>query len=191
MEHKKGDALYALAMTVIGVLAVWFLYYSVVQPILVRFTDDPDAAKIETDLALFTGGEYRSFEDGETFHEILKTVPSITRHEPVAFYHQDTKVADNPIYGKHADYFLVDFQLDQEAYLREKEQFVSSGSFEKESVWGSFTHYLTKNDRGVFGVSFRDSDCLIRITLITEIEDFDSFYNLALSSMDVEWSLAE
>ena len=186
-NDKNGEALYAMSMIILLLLGAWFVYYYAIQPILVRSIDYSEDAPIHRDITLYTEEEYRTYEDGEAFYQILQTVPSISNQEPVSFSHHDTKPADNPIHGKHADYFSVDFQFEQESYLYEKQRFVTSGCYDTESVWGEFSHYLTVIECGIYSISFSDSNYLIRITLITEIDEFDSFYNQALSSMDIEW----
>ena len=157
-------------LIVIFVLAiVLFLYYLVVEPILVRFIIP--TTSIHDGSEYYNDETYLDFESGSRFYQLLDDSSFASNGVVVDFYHVDNHLRDNPIYGKICDVFAVDVKFNSAIYPNYRNEIINNCRYNCEI--DDYELYLRSEDTEageVVLLAISDQACIIRIILLTDIE---------------------
>ena len=168
----------ALLLLIVSVIV---LYYWAVQPIITALSTD--TTDIHQGVEYFTSGEYTRYESGKEFEKLLSSTEYFYADCVVDFYHIDSRLRDNPIYGKRCDVFAVDMQLDQTRYTNffNRDELVSCGVLFDYEVF-VLPDYKPESEKTHGFIAICDKSNMVRIVLLTDYvhEQFSGSYSRIL-----------
>ena len=158
-----------LKILLIPVIFGLFIY--LVHPLLTHFIIPPIC--VHRRVTQYTSGQYKNYEDGEVFADFTESSGLVEQGEIIAFYHVNHWLQDNPIHGKHCDFFALDLQLSQEDYDAAKaSRYEKHGTPYKERDYDLWK-WSNGDEENAFFVGFCDESNTVKLALVTEVNARD------------------
>lgn len=178
---KIANWVYKILGPVFLILAlVW-----IVHPLLTYYLIPP--LSVHRRVCQYTSGQYKKYEDGKVFADFTESSELVEKGEIIAFYHVNHWLRDNPIHGKHFDFFALDVQLTQEEYDKAKAaQLESFGKPYKERDFEVWTWSIGEEENAYF-LGFCDSSNSVKYVLITETTAREIGWTAFYYHSEIDW----
>ena len=164
---------------VIGLLVYWLAIAPKITEKLPR--------NVYQGVELYTQKTYLSYENGKDFQRMLTEYNVEEKGEPEEFYYRDSRVADNPLYGKAADVYVLEISMHRKTY-NEETKTVKKIAVQQKGFGEYMVYALPRSaDSCLWLIGVCDESLTVRYIMITETADAETAYAQLEQATELSW----
>ena len=188
LEFKKWRKFFTISLAVLLAASLMVLvYFLVLAPAISLYLLPKN--NIHEGLSYYTEGVYLTYESGNVFDRMLRELDAAEKGQVVSFFHTDNSWGDNPFYGKMADVFAIDVQVDKSRYTIE--QIVNEANFKYYGDVFDFSLYVSVFDDGFISyvkvIAVCDDIDVVRYIIVTDYGKEVGIDRLLISRSKLKW----